>query len=565
MASVGVSLIVKDEVERVKSIITSLRPYVDAFYITVSDQAAYEQIEGLAERGDIIRHRKWNNNFADARNANLRLVKTDYWVWLDADDVIEGAQNLRDIAKSMEQTGTDVVYFPYHYKRDHNGDTVNYQWRERLISSSLTGKWLGALHETFVSDTKDYKYERIDGVQYYHNKTQDEHDGSQVRNHKILEKLYKKEPRDPRDVYYYAISCFNRKEWDLAIKLFIEHINTSGWDEERYFSWCYIAESHIHQKSYDKAISACFGALEILPHYPDAHFVLQQIYYEMEMYEKSLEWYRVGTSKAQPDTNRVTDPTVYTYRAKFSAAMSLLFIGEPIKSFQLIQQVMKVQPNDPEIRKLYPEFERAYLEAQAVDKAKWLASYSEDHGGVGASILEGLPGELKFDVRLRDVRQEVIRPVTWPEKSIVFYCGPAFEPWGPDTLDKGMGGSEEAVVYLSRELAKLGWKVTIYNDRISDYNEFFYSTKVTYKPWTSFNPSDTFDVMVAWRNPTLFERLGIKARLRVVDLHDMPHSELDPDLADKFFFKSNFHKSQSDVGDKAVVISNGIDRSQFNA
>ena len=36
------------------------------------------------------------------------------------------------------------------------------------------------------------------------------------------------------------------------------------------------------------------------------------------------------------------------------------------------------------------------------------------------------------------------------------------EPWDPDTVDRGMGGSEEAVVYISQKLAELGMRVFVF-------------------------------------------------------------------------------------------------------
>lgn len=141
---------------------------------------------------------------------------------------------------------------------------------------------------------------------------------------------------------------------------------------------------------------------------------------------------------------------------------------------------------------------------------------------------------------------------------------------GPDTLSKGMGGSEEAIVYLSRELAKQGWQVTVFNDREDEYVD----TKNTaddihYKPWTMFNPNDTFDVVVSWRTPSFFNGLDIKARLKCVDLHDTPvgHvtiSDTSIENVDLFFFKSKFQTTYGNVPPEKIVIApNGIVPDQF--
>lgn len=566
MVSLGLAIIVKDEVERVNTLYKALTGHVDAFYIVVSNRKAYEKLKYITSDQNRVIYRPWTDDFAAARNACHELIETDYWLWLDADDIIKPIARLKEVAQSMATEAVDVVYFPYHYKMDELGQTVNYQWRERMMRTSLKGEWKGVIHETFVPD-EPIDYRRLDVVNIYHMRDAGAEERSTERNHKILLKQYDKEPRDPRDVYYLATSYFNQEDWDDAIKLFLEHIQTSGWDEEKYYSWCYIAEAELKKKAYEQATQACFGAMEILPHYPDAFYIMQQIYFETENYAKSLEWHSLGEAKPLPETNRVQDPTVKNYRAKFQAALSLLYLGQVRAAFKMMQKVRLAQPDDPSVQGLWPEFLKAYYEAEAVEKAEWLASYNKDNGGDGVAVLNSLPKELQLDPRLTDVKREIIPPKVWPEKSIVFYCGQGLEPWGPDTLDKGMGGSEEAIVYLSRELAQAGWQVTVYNDRDKEYKD----GEVSYLPFTDFNPNDTFDVLIAWRSPSFHRLMKTNARLRGVDMHDYPigHqniTENDMEYIDKVFFKSNFQREAAlTVPDsKAVVVSNGVVLEQFN-
>jgi len=129
-------------------------------------------------------------------------------------------------------------------------------------------------------------------------------------------------------------------------------------------------------------------------------------------------------------------------------------------------------------------------------------------------------------------------------------------------MEKGMGGSEEAIVYLARELAKLGWQVTVFNDRDEEYE----SDGVTYKPWTLLNPFDKFDVYWAWRVPENVK--DIKARRRIVDLHDtMPADRVyavDGDV--KFFVKSKYHRSLYPKlpDDRFIIVGNAIVKEQFD-
>lgn len=95
---------------------------------------------------------------------------------------------------------------------------------------------------------------------------------------------------------------------------------------------------------------------------------------------------------------------------------------------------------------------------------------------------------------------------------IVIYCyeyGNAWFPnWGPSSLGKGLGGSEEVVVHVSRELARLGYWVEVYADpRGSDLgldhgggvSSSGSRGSVVWYPYQAYDVLDPPDVFVAWR------------------------------------------------------------------
>jgi hypothetical protein len=140
-------------------------------------------------------------------------------------------------------------------------------------------------------------------------------------------------------------------------------------------------------------------------------------------------------------------------------------------------------------------------------------------------------------------------------------------------MDKGMGGSEEAVVYLSQELANLGWEVTVYGaveapvyDVITnDTDPVTEKARVTFLPWREINKSDNFNVFVAWRAPEFAEH--INAKVKVADIHDILNkSSMRPYPDVTYFVKSQFHRDLYPElpDDKFRIIGNGIKKEQFN-
>ncbi len=521
---------------------------------------------------------KWNNNFADARNALLAEVKTDFWFWIDTDDTVEGAENLRDVVAQMDQQGVDRMFALYEYSKNDLGEEIAPHWRERIIRTAHPYKWVGAVHETLLSDRREVSA-KTEAITVIHHKDQKDYEASIKRNHKILLSEYKKEPRDPRITMYLGLSLFTQHKWAESTEKLIEHITTSGSLEDQYRSWLKIAECHAQLGELHKSISACHEALKLLPQFPDAYLGLAQFYYQLEDYNRCLEWLKLGVAKPQPETFAITDPTL-KYRTVMMGALAEFQRGRIEAAWELINHVKDQSPDYKLVKEYYPIFEEAWLESQAIKHAKWLVSYTATKkGGRPGKVFEAI-GSLALDVRLNAERNKVSPPKQWPDKSIVFFCGQTVQTWGPDTLGKGMGGSEEAVVYLSRELVRRGWDVTVYCERDDEYIDPVHGTvklkspdfklplreAVRYLPWHTLNPKDTFDVFVAWRIPEAPD--GIKARLVLCDLHDVVEPERVEkavDYVDKFMVKSRYHRSlfPKVPDDRFAVVSNGILRSQF--
>jgi glycosyltransferase involved in cell wall biosynthesis len=164
--------------------------------------------------------------------------------------------------------------------------------------------------------------------------------------------------------------------------------------------------------------------------------------------------------------------------------------------------------------------------------------------------------------------------MNWKKNSIVFYSNLPFhvEDWTPSSVQQGIGGSEEAVIYLSQELVSLGYEVTVFNrcgDMEGEYDG------VIYKSIEKFNKQDNFNVLIFhryWLHPMIME---VQARKIAVWLHDHPAilppieaSKQQEFLAsfDKLFVLSNYHKLMLPEWipeEKIFLTKNGINLADF--
>lgn len=121
-------------------------------------------------------------------------------------------------------------------------------------------------------------------------------------------------------------------------------------------------------------------------------------------------------------------------------------------------------------------------------------------------------------------------PVQGRPWSVTIYCGRRHASWGPRSLWEGIGGSEEAVILLSRHLARQGCSVEVYTDPLDPAPS---ADGVRWASCESFDKRRGGDVFIAWRDPRLVELAGQYAQ-RYHWMHDRPIYGYPHDYADRF-------------------------------
>ena len=108
---ISVTLIVKNEIRQLEKCLLSFKDHVDEIVIvdTGSTDGSQEVAKKYAHKFEQFSdcndpETGLIQDFAMARNRALSLATGDYVLWVDADDEIEGAENLRKIIDSGEAT-----------------------------------------------------------------------------------------------------------------------------------------------------------------------------------------------------------------------------------------------------------------------------------------------------------------------------------------------------------------------------------------------------------------------------------------------------------------------------
>lgn len=543
--------------------------YVDE--VIVVDTSKGVKIDPLKNDKIKVIPYKWDNDFASARNFSFSKASHEVILWIDSDDIIQHPENLKGLAKIIEDGKADWIYLDYIYAKDEHGNVIARHWKPRLIRKG-TGNWCKSVHEDLepiraVIQVKDIDVSD-DNVQIVHTRPEHKSKESAERNLEILLAEYKKdgEDTDPRTLQYLGYTFQGLEQYREAISFLQSHIRKTGSVSDKYWSMRRVSICAAQLGSFDQAIDYSLQSLRLFPEWKTAYFDLAEIYSNLEDWAKVIEWSLIGLTKDTPDVLDVTSDIEYTINPLCRLSYAYINTANFQLALETAHDALKFNPNDKRVIELVDictelvnneNFVKAFLrvvaEFKKVDRVKT------------NQLFDILPSKLEDDIRIQQTRNMVCVPENWEDKSIVIYCGDSLEAWAYPSVFTGIGGSESAVIYLSKELADLGYKVTVYNkcgDMKGEYNG------VEYKPFYHFNPKGNFNILIGWRTPNLFYE-KINAKKKYVWLHDIANPQSFHPQAientDKFIFLSNWHRNNlPDLPDsKCYITNNGVDPKRF--
>lgn len=568
----SIATIVKDEKSQVERIIKSYGQYFDELYFAVDDQKVFDELVSAYKDTNCKFYKyEWCDNFAHKRNWLQSKMPNDCYAFrLDTDDFIDKPELLRVAFKNYVKNGFTVVYFDYLYGFDASGCCNAKHWRETIILNDGNVFWNKKIHENINPKVaRKLNAGKETQIRIIHNHTKESAEKSLARNFELVLKEYNDnkesgKKQDPRTVGYLARMYMAKKEYATAIPYFEEFISTSGWADDRYFAWIQVSDCFVHLGDLETAISCTTEAMLLQPSYPDAYFHLMAIYYEKKDWAKAIEWGELGFRKPTPDTMYVLDPSSYTWRPAAQIAMCYVNAGRFEAAMRMFMKAKEIAPREQGIRTQFTHFLDIYNDNASVVNYLKLMDYVREDLKSFRTLVESIPDRIRNDERILAVISQVEPPKVWEKKSVVFFCGAAWEDWVDTSVIGGIGGSEEATVYMAREFTKLGYKVTVYNQcgqLEGNYNG------VQYLNYAKFHPKDEFDILICWRS-NILQR--VKARKKYIWLHDVPSKDMiideDFDTIDGVIVLSEYHKSylkHLKNQNKIIVSRNGLNMKDF--
>lgn len=576
MSKIAAILIVKatdDEADHVNRCLDSIDGFVDGIFINLNHKAGHKPSKKvkdvIAKYTTNVITTEWTDNFAEARNANLAQVPEDYdWcLWLDSDDSIDKPQKIKDVAEAS--ANYDSVYVDYVYDRDEAGNPMTVHMVARMFKNNGGHQWKGRIHETLI-ETRSVNQGMTKDFIVIHHADDKRKDRSLERNIKLLQRQLEDEQKDPdpRTFYYLGSTYIDAGHPDLAKQLLEDYLTMSGWDQERSAAETKIGRLWLEENNHSEAKKHFMQAIGEDPNNPEPRVEMGSLELEMKQYHKARLWLEGVEAMEKLPSTLERNPLSYTYRTYLLLADTYLNIGGKYleKALDYAKKALKYKKKDKNTKSYVKMIESVvadkHLTTSFLELVKVLKKNKEDDKI--ELLARAVPKQLEDNplvVKLRDSK-----PYKWPPKSVVIMTGDtALEAWGPWSLKEGIGGSEEAVIRISKHLNNLGYKVVIFGKPGADAG---LHEGVMWRNFWECNLEDEFDIFIAWRAPFLFEK-KINARKSYLWMHDvMEPGEFTPNRIANFtkcILLSKYHRSLFPMipEQKVLMSGNGIDPEEF--
>lgn len=520
-------MIMKNEKKHLPRLAEQIKRFADQWLIvdTGSTDGSVELAKSL---GAEVHHFDWIEDFAAARNETHKYVKTDYVLWLDADDSIRDIEALIEFKKTMMATA-DMWLATYNYAISKEGKSLCSFTRERVYKSNLGFYWKYPIHEGLNVD-KPFNAQLVTTWAIDHLRSPEDLETDKGRNLRVFE-AQKSKGLDARMQYYYGKELFEAGKIKESIKeLALASTRKELEPHDRTLCHQYLCFGLVREGKYIEAINTAHSGLLISPGRAEFFCIVGDAYLKLEQPANAIPWYEAAKA-CTPMPEKGFAGFIYQHREMYEHYPRL--------------QLARIYVHIGQLEKAVDEADKCY------------ALYKNEEGR--------LVSEEARKVLIRSRQHQFAKPCD----DIVFTCLGGLYEWDEKIYkEKGIGGSETACVEMAKWLKKLtNRRVIVFNHPRDVY--YVADSGVEYLKLDGIAPYFAVSkpaLHIAWRH-----NMKLTDAKTLVWSHDLVTSGGEiTDRYEKYLVLSKFHKSFVKNAlmlpdEKISVFRNGVEPTRFKA
>ncbi|MCM1367607.1 MAG: glycosyltransferase [Roseburia sp.] len=346
MATLSLCMIVKNESEVLARALGNARMYADE--IIIADTGSSDNTVEIAKKyADAVYDFEWADDFSAARNFVASKATGDYWMWLDADDIVpdDAAAAIGRLMRKLSPS-VDIVMLPYVLGLDERGKPLYSYYRERIIKNRNGYFWSGRVHEAIALRGKVIRA----APSVLHAKPSTRRTGS--RNLDIYKSMIAEGVElCPRERYYYARELFFNDEIGAAageFKRFLEEPNglaANKTDACLMLSRCY---GRLGDKR--RAFGALFDSFMYGLPTGEACCEIALLFFAGNDYKCAAYWFeRAAAAKPDISTGAFVDHDYYGFIPYVWLAVCYDRLGNTRRAYRYHCRARKLRPNHPSV------------------------------------------------------------------------------------------------------------------------------------------------------------------------------------------------------------------------
>lgn len=342
--SISLCMIVRDEEKNLPRCLDSVKGLFDEI-IVVDTGSKDKTIEIAKSYGAKVIEREWRDDFAWARNEGIKIAKSDFIMWLDADDTLrqEDHNKIKRIINKLEHIAAYT-----QTKNTINGKEVDANSLPRIFKNHRGIKFFGEIHEDIVLPPN--RKILITDIPVFHHGYSDLEKKllKNERNIRILLKQINNNKNDPRPHFFLGRSYRMTGQCKLSIKHLKKYLKLEKFTAPlRYTAMVDQANNFIQLGCDQDAVLMCYKAQSLNNTLATAYCTAGQAFINMGKLKNAEIVYQVALSLKCPkfETNPVY-PQDYDFLPAWKLAEIYYKKRDINKCLHFLELALSFRPNN---------------------------------------------------------------------------------------------------------------------------------------------------------------------------------------------------------------------------
>jgi len=381
MSLLTLSMIVKNEEERIGPTLASVKPFVDRWVVVDTGSTdgtrdavrrALEGVPGELSEAPFV-------DFATTRNLALERCgeASELILWMDAEDILhEGASLRAFLEEQRSNAAPDHEAYLMRVRLADNPAASLAEQRPldpdvcfdspRVLRSRAGWRFQGVNHEQPQHPGRAAPVHRVPEAFLRHERQGDSVErtrGRWERDLRVLDAALARDPSDARSAFYLGLTYMWLERHEEAIPALRRRIAMQGWLEEVYYTKLQLALAH-HKlgRPWAEVLESYLDAHATSPHRAEALYYIAHHYSLTREHALCMLFAQPAFARPVPPDERLfVDEDVYRWKAADLVAGSAFYVGQAELGEAAARQALEHRPSDPRIQKNL----QFYLDLQA--------------------------------------------------------------------------------------------------------------------------------------------------------------------------------------------------------